>query len=122
MEAKHRVFVYLGANTSDTFKVPMSMIGISHKPCRFEKRSPPIKYSLRTLIQTRGYFINGGLIYSSVIEKSNSVQVVFTMDSCKSHGDINDPGRRVRVVHFPLNCTRVHQLMDMGVMATTKPH
>lgn len=123
MDEKDRVSIYLCANASGTVKVPISIIGKSVKPRRYEKQSLPIK----CFAQDKGSSDGGGTfrrwwveIFLPSVRLHTSDKVLLLVDDYKSHDAFDDPRGQVKVMAFPSSCSRLQQPMGMGVIAAVK--
>ena len=60
-------------------------------------------------------------VFLPFVRRFTHKPVLLLMDGCSSHADPVDDLKQVTVKTYPPGCTSVHQPMDQGIVAKTKP-
>ena len=122
MRSKDHLTFTVATNASGSRKVGLSAIGKSKNPKCFRLRAPPMHYQAQTNAWRDGkcFQVWFRKVFLAHVRHVTSNKVLMLMDNTGSHMDITDPHAQVSVEFYPPNCTRLHQPMDMGIIAAVK--
>lgn len=122
MEDEDRISAYMCTNSTGTAKVDMTIIGKFKNPRCFRRKKPPVKYFSQNNAWSDGPTLRKwwSEVFLPFVRKWTHEPVLLLMDSCLSHGELEDPTGQVKVMTYPPNCTSKHQPMGMGIIAATK--
>lgn len=122
MKFKDRVSAFMCANADGTAKVDMAIIGKAKNPRCFRSRDCPLKYFSQTNAwsDSETFLKWWQQVFLPFIRRHTHLPVLLLMNGCASHAELMDDRGQLTVMTYPPNCTRVHQPMDMGIIAATK--
>lgn len=122
-QSKARLTVLCCVNEDGTDKLPLLVIGKSHKPRCFKGvRTLPCQYQSNAK----------GWVTTAIFEKYMRVldckmgarnrKIVLLIDNCPAHPTDTSYLRNMKVFFFPPNCTSRLQPLDQGIIKNVKVH